>query len=314
MQNERKEEDMKKLALVAVIIFGVSVVIGFVLLGSEETVVSHEKSVAATIFPIFDIVQNVAGDEVDVVLILPPGASPHTYEPTPATLVMIQRSEVAYAVGHGLDDWVDGLLSNAGTEKMVVDDNVPLHVREEEDESEEEEHGHGHEHGDIDPHYWLDMLNGMAIARTVAGDLSARFPDSAAVFDRNLDVYLTRLRETHTSLLETLKPVEGRGLVTIHDAWGYFAEAYGMHVVGTFEPSPGREPAPQYLATLIQAVQEAGSRTLFTEPQVSTGSLDAFLSDNNLAIAILDPLGGEPGRDSYVELMLHNASVVAQAL
>lgn len=310
MRNERKEEDMKKLALIAVIVFGVSIVLGFIMVGGGESGVTQEKTVAATIFPIFDIVQNVAGDEVEVVLMLPPGASPHTYEPTPSTLLALQRSQVVYAVGHGADGWVDGLIENADTDKLIVDADIHLrrHLEHEEDDQSKDL-----AHGAVDPHYWLDMLNGMTVARTVAGDLSVRFPESASVFDRNLEVYLTRLRETHTSLLETLEPMDGKGLVTIHDAWAYFAEAYGMHIVGTFEPSPGREPAPQYLAALIQAVREAGTRTLFMEPQVSMASLDAFLSDNDLEIAVLDPLGGEPGRASYIELMLHNASVVAQA-
>lgn len=312
MQNEWKDEDRKKLAAIAMIILGVLAVVWFAMMSGGERDISHENTVAATIFPIYDIVRNVAGEEVEVTLILPPGASPHTYEPTPATLLALQRSKIAYAAGHGLDDWVDGLLQNAGTGKLVVDKGMTLRMWEESG-SEEADHGQGDEDDDVDPHYWLDMLNGMAIARTVAADLSARFPDSARVFDRNLDVYLTRLRETHTSLLEILKPVQGKGLVTIHDAWGYFADAYGLHIVGTFEPSPGRVPTPKYLAALTEAMKEAETRTLFTEPQVSTASLEAFLEDNDLGIVILDPLGGEPGRASYIELMIHNAMMVSSA-
>lgn len=265
---------------------------------------ANKPQIAATIFPIYDITRNIAGDLVDVELVLPPGASPHTFEPTPSSIRDLEGSTVIYAVGHGLDDWSDTIVASVHSEKIIVDQNIPLRAPSVE---EDEEGGDGY-----DPHYWLTIPNAIIIAENITDDLASRYPENADGFRANLDAYLEELNGMQTQMQTKLSAVGNKNLITLHDAWYYFADAYGLNIVGTFEPTAGREPTPQYLADLTEGLKSAGSTTLFSEPQLSVASIQSFVKDNNLTIETLDPIGGTPGRESYIDLMNYNAETIAQ--
>jgi ABC-type Zn2+ transport system substrate-binding protein/surface adhesin len=104
-----------------------------------------------------------------------------------------------------------------------------------------------------------------------------------------------------------------RQIATFHDAFGYFADAYGLQVVATFEPYPGLEPSPRFVVEFQKKVQAAAVRVVFTEPQLSIDALRPIARDLGVTLAVLDPLGGLPGREGYVELLLFNARAVASA-
>lgn len=255
--------------------------------------------VAATVFPLYDIAKHVAGDGIEVVLVTPAGANPHTFEPKPSLIRELRGARSLYAIGHGLDDWIDTVLSaEPGMKKTVVDRGITL-LRSEED-------------GGVDPHYWLDAANGKLIAQTIAADLTADFPDLAPAIRKNLADYEVTLDETDRLVKERLAPLQNRDLVTLHDAWYYFAQAYGLRVVGSFEPAPGRQPSPQYLATLRAAVRGSGAKTVYTEPQISAAGLQSFIQDNGLRLVELDPFGGLGGRGTYASLLRYNADFIAQ--
>ena len=199
---------------------------------------------------------------------------------------------------------------------MHHDAESDKHENKDEHEGAKEGHDndeHAHEHGPTDPHYWLSMDNGAQIARNITDDLTQRFPEHTDTFEANLDTYLQELAAADQEITETMQQgVENRNLITLHDAWYYFANDYNLNIVGTFEPSAGREPTPQYLIRLTDALKEAGVTTIYSEPQIPTGSLDSFVQDNDLTIAELDPLGGVEGRESYIEMMKYNARTIAQ--
>lgn len=297
---------MKKLSLI--LSLAVIAVIVIVAAGTphQQTAPSEKPLVAATINPLYDITSNIAGDKVDVSLILPPGASPHTFEPTPATVKNLQDTQVVYAVGHGLDGWAEPVIESSGAQQITVDQGIALKPPSFIDEDEEEE-GDG-----LDPHYWLTIPNAVIIAQNIEQDLSARFPEHADVFSANLDRYLAKLQTADDQIRAKLGAVQNKNLITLHDAWYYFAEDYGLNIVGTFEPTAGREPTPQYIADLTKAVQESGSTTLYSEPQLATQSIAGFVQDNNLNIVVLDPIGGSEGRKTYIDLMLYNAETIAK--
>ena len=205
---------------------------------------TDQATVAVTSNQLADIVRSVAGPDIAVVTILPPGANSHTFEPTPATLASIRNAKVVYAVGHGFDAWVNVLVADLRLPVMTVDRGVPLRASGTsigDGAAADEEDGDG----PIDPHYWLDARNAATIAATVAEDLSARFPDRREEIITNLEATRTRLLAADAEIRSILSGLVQRDIVTLHDAWYYFADAYGLHVVGSFEPSAAREPSPQ---------------------------------------------------------------------
>jgi ABC-type Zn uptake system ZnuABC Zn-binding protein ZnuA len=259
--------------------------------------------VAATIFPVYDIVRQVAGSVADVVLILPPGASPHTFEPTPASVRALTGARALFVVGHGLDDWAARLARGAGVRRLVrVDAGVAL--RRAPGEAP---------HGGVDPHYWLAAANGKAIARVVAAELERLAPDRRVEIRRSLASYLARLDAADAEVRRLLTDLPERRIATVHDAFGYFADAYGLEVAAVFEPYPGLEPGPRFVVEFQRKIRAARVRIVFTEPQLPVDALRPIARDLGVTLGVLDPLGGLPGREGYVELLLFDARAVAAA-
>jgi ABC-type Zn uptake system ZnuABC Zn-binding protein ZnuA len=268
--------------------------------------------VAATIYPLYDIVRNVAGEDAEVKLILPPGASPHLFEFSPKRIEALQDVKAVFAIGHGLDDWtaqVTKIAKEAGV--IVVDRGIELR-KVNETEPHPIETGHGH--SGTDPHYWLNLDNARRITDNVANGMAWTDPARAEAYRARADAYNRRLSEKERELNEALAPVRGRPILTFHDGWYYFAENFGLKVVGTFEPAAAEEPTPRHLAGLEREIKEKNIRVIFVEPQLSTAVLESFVEDNHLRVAELDPLGGTEGRATYLDLMTFNANSIRRAL
>jgi ABC-type Zn uptake system ZnuABC Zn-binding protein ZnuA len=267
-----------------------------------ETAVPKPK-IAATIFPLYDIARQLAGPVADVVLVLPPGASPHTFEPTPAAIRSLGDARTLLVVGHGLDDWSARLAQGAGVPRVVrVDVDIPLR------------HYPGRDPASVDPHYWLSLRNGKAIARSVATELELLAPERVAELRSSLAAYLARLDAADEQIRALLANLPSRRIATFHDAFGYFADAYGLEIAAVFEPYPGREPGPRFVIDFQQKIRASRIRVVFSEPQLSVDALRPLAHDLGVTISVLDPLGGVPGREGYVETALFNARQVAAAL
>lgn len=263
--------------------------------------------VAASLFPVFDLARQVAGDVVEVKLIVPPGGEPHTFDPSPSLVRSLQSAEAVYTIGHGLDEWVRPILSNLSAKEIVLDNGIALRSSQ----NVFADVGAEKEDDPVDPHYWLTISNARKMVLTINADLQTRFPDHADEFQKNTDAYLQELSEAEKEIRTILSPAKNRALITLHDAWYYFAEEYGLRIAGTYLPTAGREPSAQYLAALANAVQTSGARTLFHEPQFSTASLQSFADDYGLRLVVLDDIGGIAPRDSYLSLMIENAKAIA---
>jgi ABC-type Zn uptake system ZnuABC Zn-binding protein ZnuA len=265
--------------------------------------IGSRPKVGTTIFPLYDIARHVAGPVADVVLVLPPGASPHTFEPTPAVVRALGGAQALFVVGHGLDEWAARVARGAGVSRVVrVDAGIALRREA------------GHDRGMVDPHYWLAVRNGEAIARTIAGELERHAPHRAGDLRDALAGYLGRLEAADREIRRLLDGLPSRRIATFHDAFGYFAEAYGLEIAAAFEPYPGREPGPRFVVEFQRKVRAAGVPVVFSEPQLSIDAIRPIARDLGVAISVLDPLGGLPGREGYLETMLFNARQVAAAL
>jgi len=265
---------------------------------------------AATIFPAADIARHVAGPGMRVIQILPAGASPHTFDLTPGQLRELQAARVIFKIG-GVDDWIDGV-----AESLPHAAIIPLLKGIARMPSQE--HGHRHAavngHDEFDPHYWLSAANGVIMARNIAAALSAADPARAALYDRNYRGYARELSALHEEIRKELSSLRSNKMIVLHDGWRYFAAAYGLEIAAVFQSSPGREPTPRDLQELYAQVRRLGIRTVFSEPQLSTASLEPLLQDLGLKLAVLDPLGGSVVGDSYTGLLRRDAKVILGAL
>jgi len=169
--------DFNKLFLTICLVVIFSLITGC----SQSTINDNSKlKVATTIYPLFDITRNIVGDKIDVVNVVKPGASPHTFSVTPRDILNLQGAKLFFQIGHGLDDWsVDISHSVDGIKTVVVDKEIELKT-----------FGEGK---NVNPHYWLSILNAEKIARNVTDEVSLIDPDNKEFYENNLKKYVSLL-------------------------------------------------------------------------------------------------------------------------
>ena len=268
--------------------------------------------IAATIFPAADIARLIAGPGTRVIQILPAGASPHTFDLTPGQVRELQSARIIFKIG-GIDDWIDGVAESLPQALILsLQRNIAL----------KQDHEHGHDHDGtngtgedgFDPHYWLSAANGVVMARNIADALSAADPARTAVYDENYQKYARELTSLHSEIKSGLSALKYNRMIVFHDAWRYFAAAYGLEIAAVFQSAPGREPTPRDMQELYAQVRRLGVKVIFSEPQLPTASIEPLLQDLGLEQVILDPLGGTVPGDSYSELLRRNARAIRRAL
>ncbi len=273
---------------------------------SENSSLETKPIISATIFPIYDLVRQIAGEKLEVNLIVQPNDSPHTYNPSVQERVRIEKSRLIFIIGHTLDSWaIKGISNKANI--VVLDKGFNLIAY---DEKKHDEHAHGK----VNPHYWLDPENASLIAQVIADKLSVLDPLNKDFYQQNTRELRKDLKKLSAEMLRLVKPIQSTPFITLHDAWPYFGKAFGLQIKGSFEPTAANQPTPRYLKELQELIDTFDIKAIFSEPQLSTSSLDSFVKDNNLSIGTLDPIGGSGGIHNYQELIRFNCRELLQTL
>ncbi len=273
--------------------------------------------VVTTIQPLALLVRELGGERVVVSVLVPPGASPHTFEPQPSDVQSLAAARLVVEVGGGLDGWLHPLLTAAAAQPArltLLDlpglDPLPAvpggHV-------EAESHDAAHR---LDPHAWLDpILVRDVLVPALAAKLAALDPSGAADYGASRDRLALRLTALDLEIRAALKG-HGRDFLAFHGAWRYFARRYDLHEVGVIEEAPGEEPTPRELGALARRAREAHLPAILIEPQLSPRIAEMLARDLGAAVVTVDPNGdpSDPARASYEGLMRWNASAFARAL
>lgn len=270
--------------------------------------------VASTIFPLYDLVNQIGGEKINNQLIVPSGSSPHTFEATPGLIKDLQEAKIIFTIGSGLDTWTSDLTSSLESVELVtVDKNISL---KEFEVSEEHEHEHEgaeeheedeeHHHEGIDPHYWLSPQNAIQMASNIKTELVRLDAKNAEYYQNNLDAFLNQMATKDKEWKEKLSQLNNKKIAVFHDAWNYFADYFGLDIVASFEPFPGKSPSPEYLVDLQAEIKEHQIKAMFVEPQLSRTALESLAADMNVKIGVMDPLGGVSGRNDYFSLIDFN--------
>jgi len=281
-------------------------------------------TVAASIVPLGDFCQKIGGDLVSVTVLVPPGASPHVFEPSPTAVAKATAARVFVYVGAGLDPWAERLLKAQRTPgQAVVEAVAGISLIQDVDEHEHEAHGakepgeagHHHHHEAGNPHIWLDPVLARDICRRIAQALIKVDPAHKQTYEVNLAEYLGQLEELDRTIKETVATFRQRDYVCFHPAYTYFSRRYGLKEVGVIEAAPGREPSPGHLQKIIAAIKSTGVKAVFAEPQFSPRVAEVIAKEAGVKVLFLDPLGGRPPYGSdYIKLMRHNLNILTQAM
>ena len=263
--------------------------------------------VAATISVVQNLVEEVGGKRVEVSTIVPVGGSPETFQPKPSDAGRISEAEVVFENGLGLEAWLHDLLQSAGNEEQTV-----VTLSEGLKPIDDDEHAQGN------PHFWLDVANTEHYVKEIRDTLVEVDPKGAKEYRRNAEVYLERLETLDDYIREQTVsiPEERRKLVTFHDAFPYFAQAYGFDLVGVILQNPDAEPSSREVADVVRKVEEERVPAIFTEPQFNAGLADTIAQEARVEVYELytDTLVKDEAGNTYEAMMRTNTDRIVEAL
>ena len=271
-----------------------------------------KMKVIASIVPLADFAKQVGGDKTEVILLLPPGASPHTYEPTPKVIREISQAKVFLKIGSGLEFWADRIIQASSASIDVMDASAGIALFP--DAGYHPHTGEKHLPVNTDPHIWLDPVNCIDIVSKIETAFSKADPSHSLYYKKNAEAYREKLRQLDQEISERTKLFRIRKYVTFHPAWNYFSRRYGLTVSAVIEEGPGKEPAPRHMRRIIEELRKLDTRIIFAEPQFSPRIAETIARESGATLLFLDPLGGQKNTPTYIELMKHNLTVMEDAL
>ena len=258
-----------------------------------------------------DLLRQVGGERLRVTTLVGPGEDAHAYQPRPSDAQRIKRAALVVANGLGFDPWPERLARSAGYPGQVVVASggiQPLEMRES-----------GHGHPEMDPHAWQDVGQAKRYVANIAVALAAADPPGADFYRQQAARYSATLDALDQDIRQTIAriPPERRLVVTSHDAFGYFARAYGIRFLAPVGLSSNAEPTASGVAALIRQIRQTRAPAIFME-NISDPRLLAQIQRESGArpggTLHSDALAPQPPADTYTGMMRENLRVLAAAL
>lgn len=354
----------RRFSAVPVLLAGSALALGLAGCASPEAPAATGISVVATTTQVADFTAQVAGDSAQVISLIQPNQSSHSFDPTAADLAALASAQVLIINGAGLEEWLDGAVEASGfagrtidaSERVALMEFAEPHVHDEahsdvaDDHSNDDrdhDHGHGHEeetsataepaaaettteddhnhaHSGDDPHIWTSVTNAIAMVEAIAAGLGAVDPENAEVFNANASAYIAQLEALDAWIIEAMSTVDpaDRLLVTNHEAFGYFVDAYDVTFVGAVIPSfdDNAEVSAADIDALVAAIRTTGAPAVFSETSLSPAAAGTIAAEAGVAVfsgaegLYGDSLGvaGSSGQ-TYIGSMIHNVTVLVTA-
>ncbi|UCD31529.1 MAG: zinc ABC transporter substrate-binding protein [Desulfobacterales bacterium] len=278
--------------------------------------------IVCSIYPVADWVRQVGGEQVDVTVVLPAGASPHTFEPKPSMLKKFSSARIFFMIGAGLEFWADKFirLSDANLLTVVLSEGISLiHTVDHHDDHKVrlDEADATDRHAPMaNPHIWLDPVAAKLMVNTITASLSEVDNGHVEYYQRRSRIYLDVLDRLDRHIGTIVESFSNKKYVSFHASWVYFARRYGLESVGVIEATPGRNPSPIQIKHIVERIKKHHIQSVFAEPQLNPKVAEVIAKEAGVTMLILDPMGGPnlPGRRSYVDLMNYNVNVLKEAM
>ena len=283
------------------LVFATLFVLGF----ACPTHAGDKVKVVASFSILGDMVKNVGGDRVEVVELLGPDDDGHTYRPTPADAKTLAGAKIFFVNGLGFEGWIDRLEKSSGFQgkKVVATAGVkPRH------------------HGGVDPHAWQRLDNGAIYVTNIRDGLIAADPDGKATYEANAKAYLEALEKANAAVKKALdaSPERRRLVITSHDSFGYFGDAYGLRFLAPEHVSTESEPSAKDVAKIIRQIRKEQIPAIFMENITNPVLMKQISSDTGATIGGMlysDALSGPDGpAPTYIDMFKHNIETLTSAL
>ena len=256
-----------------------------------------------------DLAGNIGGAHVEVVNLIGPNGDPHVFEPSPADASLITDARMVVVNGFGLEGWLNRLIAVSNKRALIVIATQGIAPRASEADRTR-----------LDPHAWQSVVNAKIYAANIRDGLITADPANKADYESNYSVYLARLTALDQEIRDSVAsiPPDRRRVLTNHDAFGYFADSYGIAFIGLQGMSTDAEPSAGDLASTIRQIRQQKITALFLENIVNPAQLNRIAAETGVQIggtlysdALTDAGGQAP---TYIDLMRHNIRTLSAAL
>jgi manganese/iron transport system substrate-binding protein len=269
---------------------------------------TQPKMVITSISPLADLIQQVGGDKIKVVNLVPAGTDPHEFEPKPSDVRQVAASSIFFANGVGEEVYLSKIIANAANPNLrtvILSDGLTILGKD--------------QGGEGNPHLWLDVDNAKHYVEVIRDQLSQTYPEDKQYFAQNASAYLTKLSELDQwirSQISTLPP-ESRKMVVLHDAWTYYAKQYGLAFVQPLLHTGEAEPSAKDYADLIELIHAQNIHAVFSEAGFNPKLAQQLASETGVKFVDTlhdDTLGNTPESNSYIAMMKSNTNAIVSAL
>ncbi len=275
----------------------------------------------ASFYPMYFLASELAGDKAEVISMVPAGAEPHDWEPTPKLVIELSKADMLVYNGAEMEPWIDKILPNVNKDKTkIVDASEGIELLEsEEHEEEEEQNGEDQGHGRYDPHIWVSPIRAMQQAQTIYDALVEIDPKNSEYYGKNkieLDSKLTKLGK---DIWDASKFFKSNVIVVSHEAFGYFANDYGFEQIAIRGVNPQEEPSPSKMAELARVCKEKDVKYIFFEKLTSPKLSETLAREVGAETLVLNDAAGlneediKSGKD-YITVMYDNLENLKKAL
>ena len=287
--------------------------------------------VYASVYPMYDFAKKIAGDKLDVEMVMPQGTEPHGWEPDTKAIKNLESADLFIYNGAGLESWTDKVidsLSNKDLKVVEASEGVELikssHDHEDEDhdhegaeenhnheaeenhdhnheaaennhnhEAHEEDHEHeGHHHGGMDPHVWISPKNAKIEMENIKNALAELDKENADYYESNYQKYAKMLDELDAKYSEKLSPLPNKTIVVSHEAYGYLCKDYNLTQIGIKGVNAETEPDAKKMAEIINYVKENKITTIFTEELIDPKVSKIIADETGCLVKVLSPIEG----------------------
>lgn len=298
--------------------------------GSQEKKEASSEGklqVMTTFYPMYEFTKQVVGNKGEVELLIPAGTEPHDFEPSAKDLAKISDSDVFVYNSPELEAWTKNLTDTVDTKKTeIIQASKDIKLMEgtahdhedthDHDSDEHDEHGHSH---DLDPHVWLDPALAIKEVETIRDQLSKKYPEDKAAFEKNASKYIEELKALDADYQSAFKEAKNKTFVTQHAAFGYLANQYGLTQEAIAGISPDQEPSPSRLSELKHYVEDHDVKVIYFEENASSKVAETLSKETGVKLEVLNPLESLTDKqlkngENYVSVMRENLDALKESI
>lgn len=253
-------------------------------------------TVTTTIYPLYSIAKEVGADKINLQNLIPFGVEAHGFDPTPADMAKLSKSDIFITSSDSMEPWKDKIVKSLKIEEKVFDmsEHVKLRtIQEEEDEQHEDEkghkHEHNHEHEGIDPHYWVSLNNYILMTEAITKLFIEKDSANKDFYIQNSNNYLEKVKALKEKYDSSMATCTNKKILVNHDAFGYFADDYGVKQYSISGMSPDDKPSAKQISELINLVKNEKINTVFFEEFASPKVAQTIAKATNIKIDTLRP-------------------------